>query len=88
MADKSADLAGPGIGSYRELERVLPGGYGSLLSRRDTQRAIVAVKQSIEENLCRELNHLVSLCRSSSTLRVASTTCLTVTPFGTRRPRH
>jgi aspartate--ammonia ligase len=59
MADKRADLAGPGIGSYRELEQVLPSGYESLLSRRDTQRAIFAVKQYIEENLCRELNLLM-----------------------------
>ncbi len=59
MADKRADLAGPGIGSYRELEQVLPRDYRSLLSRRDTQRAIFAVKQHIEENLCRELNLLM-----------------------------
>jgi aspartate--ammonia ligase len=56
MADKRADLAGPGIGSYPELEKVLPAGYRSLLSPRDTQRAIFAVKQYIEDNLCRELN--------------------------------
>jgi aspartate--ammonia ligase len=56
MADKRADLAGPGIGSYDELEGALPNGYRSLLTRRDTQRAIFAVKQYIEENLCRELN--------------------------------
>jgi aspartate--ammonia ligase len=59
MADKRADLAGPGIGSYDELERVLPCGYRSLLTPRDTQRAIFAVKQYIEENLCRELNLLM-----------------------------
>jgi aspartate--ammonia ligase len=56
MASKRADLAGPGIGSYRELERVLPRGYRSLLTPRDTQRAIFALKHYIEENLCRELN--------------------------------
>lgn len=56
MASKRADLAGPGIGSYRELERMLPRGYRSLLSPRDTQRAIFAVKRYIEDNLCRELN--------------------------------
>ena len=59
MADKRADLAGPGIGTYSELERVLPSDYRSLLSPRDTQRAIFAVKRYIEENLCRELKLLM-----------------------------
>jgi aspartate--ammonia ligase len=53
---KKADLAGPGIGDYRELEKILPDDYTSLLSPRDTQRAILAVKQYIEENLSRELS--------------------------------
>jgi len=56
MSDKKADLAGPGIGSYDELEKVLPRDYNSLLSPKDTQRAIFAVKSYIEENLCKELN--------------------------------
>lgn len=56
MGDKRADLAGPGIGDYAELERVLPAGYRSLLTPRDTQRAIFAVKHYIEQELCRELN--------------------------------
>lgn len=56
MAAKKADLAGPGIGSYEELEKILPHDYSSLLDRRDTQRAIFAVKNDIEENLCKELN--------------------------------
>ncbi|MEW6443745.1 MAG: aspartate--ammonia ligase [bacterium] len=53
---KQADLAGPGIGDYAELEKILPAGYDSLLSPRDTQCAIYAVKDYIEENLCKELN--------------------------------
>ncbi|PKN63430.1 MAG: aspartate--ammonia ligase [Deltaproteobacteria bacterium HGW-Deltaproteobacteria-15] len=53
---KKADLAGPGIGDYRELEKILPNDYSSLLSPKDTQKAVFAVKQYIEENLCRELN--------------------------------
>jgi len=56
MADKKADLAGPGIGDYDELARVLPRDYTSLLSPRDTQEAVFAVKAYIEENLCKELN--------------------------------
>jgi len=56
MADKKADLAGPGIGDYDELERILPQDYASLLSPKDTQKAIFAAKDYIEENLCKELN--------------------------------
>jgi aspartate--ammonia ligase len=56
MVDKKADLAGPGIGNYEELEKVLPQDYNSLLSPKDTQQAITIVKQYIENNLCRELN--------------------------------
>ncbi|MHC4269760.1 MAG: aspartate--ammonia ligase [Planctomycetota bacterium] len=56
MADKPKDLAGPGIGNYEELERVLPQGYNSLLTPRETQKALFAVKNHIEENICKELN--------------------------------
>jgi len=56
VKDKRADLAGPGSGTYEELERVLPTGYRSALDRRQTQRAIFTLKQHIEEGLCRELN--------------------------------
>ncbi len=55
-ADKRADLAGPGIGNYEDLERILPRDYHSLLTPKETQKAIFAVKNYIEENLCRELN--------------------------------
>jgi len=53
---KQADLAGPGIGNYTELERVLPNDYRSLLDRRDTQKAIYQVKRYIADNLCQVLN--------------------------------
>ncbi len=56
MADKKADLAGPGIGDYAELEKILPKDYKSLLSPKETQLATYAVKDYIEENLCKELN--------------------------------
>ena len=56
MTDKEKDLAGPGIGNYDELEKVLPQGYNSLLTPRETQKALFAVKNYIEENVCRELN--------------------------------
>jgi aspartate--ammonia ligase len=54
--DKKADLAGPGIGNYKDVEKILPRNYRSLLNPKDTQRAIYAVKNYIEENLCKELN--------------------------------
>ncbi len=53
---KRADLAGPGIGSYEEVERVLPRDYTSLLSPRQTQEAIFGLRRYIEDGLCRELN--------------------------------
>ncbi len=53
---KQADLAGPGIGNYTELERVLPNDYRSLIDRRDTQKAIYQVKRYIADNLCQALN--------------------------------
>jgi len=56
MADKKADLAGPGIGDYAELEKILPQDYNSLLSPKETQLATYAVKDYIEENMCKELN--------------------------------
>ena len=55
-SDKKADLAGPGIGDYKELEKILPADYHSLLTPKETQQAIFQVKRYIEDNLCRELN--------------------------------
>ena len=56
MSDKRADLAGPGIGTYEELEKILPNDYHSILNPKDTQKAIFAIKTYIEEQLCKELN--------------------------------
>jgi len=56
MQDKKADLAGPGIGDYAELEKILPANYDSILNPKETQQAIFAVKRYIEENLCKQLN--------------------------------
>ena len=54
--DKQADLAGPGIGNYEDLEKVLPDDYISVLTPKETQRALYAAKNYIEENLNKELN--------------------------------
>jgi len=58
MFDKRADLAGPGIGDYQELEKALPQDYDSLLTPKETQKAIFAAKSFIEERLCEAL-HLI-----------------------------
>ena len=56
LEDKRADLAGPGIGSYEQVADVLPKNYHSLLTPRETQEALSAVKTYIENGLSKELN--------------------------------
>jgi aspartate--ammonia ligase len=56
MGDKKADLAGPGISTYEEVEKVLPTNYKSILNPKETQIAISEVKNYIEKNLSKELN--------------------------------
>jgi aspartate--ammonia ligase len=56
MLDLKADLAGPGIGNYIEVEKAFPDGYRALLSPMERMKAVFAIKNYIEENLCRELN--------------------------------
>lgn len=56
MSNKVADLAGPGIGTYEEVEKSLPTDYKSLLTPMETMKALFAIKGYIEENLCKELN--------------------------------
>jgi aspartate--ammonia ligase len=54
--DKRADLAGPGVSTYAEVEKVLPDNYKSILDPKETQIALRAVKRYIEDNLNKELN--------------------------------
>ncbi len=54
--NKQADLAGPGISTYEEVAKILPKNYKSLLTPRETMKALFGVKNYIEENLCKELN--------------------------------
>ncbi len=56
MELKQADLAGPGIGDYDEIDRILPNDYASLLTPNETQRALFDVKRYIEEGLAEALN--------------------------------
>ncbi len=53
---KEADLAGPGIGTYEEIERILPKDYVPLLTPRETQEAIFETKRYIADKLCKALN--------------------------------
>jgi aspartate--ammonia ligase len=54
--DKTADLAGPGISTYEEVEKILPTDYTPLLTPLKRMQALFAAKNYIEENLCKELN--------------------------------
>jgi len=56
MGDKKADLAGPGIGTYEDVEKVLPTNYKPILNPKETQIALAEVKRYIEKNLGKELN--------------------------------
>ncbi|MBU0509703.1 aspartate--ammonia ligase [bacterium] len=56
MSDKKADLAGPGIGTYEEVEKILPNDYEPLLNPKETQIAIAKLKRFIEDGLCKALN--------------------------------
>jgi aspartate--ammonia ligase len=55
VTPKEADLAGPGIGDYDELGRVLPDDYAPLLLPRETMQALYPAKRLIEDRLCEEL---------------------------------
>src|SRR4030043_299885 len=56
MADKKADLAGPVISTYPEVEKILPADYHPILPPKERMKALFEIKKYIEENLCRELN--------------------------------
>ena len=53
---KVADLAGPGISTYPEVDKILPKDYKSLLDPKETQHAVHSLKRYIEDNLNKELN--------------------------------
>lgn len=56
MADKTADLAGPGISTYEEVEKILPDDYQAILPPLKRMEGLFAVKDYIEKNLNKELN--------------------------------
>jgi len=56
IGDKKADLAGPGISTYEEVDKILPNDYEALLPPLERMKALFAIKEFIEKNLCKELN--------------------------------
>jgi aspartate--ammonia ligase len=56
MTDKEADLAGPGVSTYEEVDKILPMDYKPLLDPKETMKAVHKIKCFIEENLSKELN--------------------------------
>ncbi|MCP4230391.1 MAG: aspartate--ammonia ligase [bacterium] len=56
MSDKKADLAGPGIGNYADIEKILPTDYEPLLDAKKRMHALFDVKEYIEDNMAKELN--------------------------------
>jgi len=69
VESKKADLAGPGIGNYTDVEKILPRDYHPLLNPKETQQAIFQVKRFIVDNLCKELNLMMVEVRSSAVRR-------------------
>ncbi|MCC7388755.1 MAG: aspartate--ammonia ligase [Phycisphaerales bacterium] len=59
---KQADLAGPGIGDYADIKKILPADYTPLLDPRETQLALYEAKRYIEDHLCKELNLMMVQC--------------------------
>ncbi|MGD8439412.1 MAG: aspartate--ammonia ligase, partial [Holophagae bacterium] len=56
MSDKTADLAGPGISTYEEVEKILPDDYQPLQSPLQRMKALYEIKGFIEKGLAEELN--------------------------------
>jgi aspartate--ammonia ligase len=54
--DKKSDLAGPGISTYEEVDKILPNDYEAALPPLERMKALYVIKDYIEKNLSRELN--------------------------------
>ncbi len=54
--DKKADLAGPGVSTYKEVAKILPNDYKPLQHPMERMKALFVIKEYIEKNLCKELN--------------------------------
>ncbi len=61
-ADKKADLAGPGVSTYEDVDQILPNDYQPALPPLQRMEALYEVKDYIEKNLCKALNlHMVQV---------------------------
>ncbi len=56
MNDKKADLAGPGISTYEEVEKILPTDYMPLQKPKERMKAIYMIKEYLEKGLAEALN--------------------------------
>ncbi len=53
---KVADLAGPGISTYEEVEKILPNNYAPLQTPMERMKALYMIKDYIEKGLAEALN--------------------------------
>jgi len=53
---KVADLAGPGISTYEEVEKILPNDYTPLQAPKERMKALYMIKDYIEKGLAEALN--------------------------------
>jgi aspartate--ammonia ligase len=56
VTGKEADLAGPGVSTYEEVDKILPNDYEPLLAPMERMKAVYAIKDYIEKGLCEALN--------------------------------
>ncbi len=56
MNVKQSDLAGPGISTYEEVQKVLPDNYRALLPPLKRMKAVYMIKEYIEKGLAEALN--------------------------------
>ena len=56
VRDKKQDLAGPGISTYEEVDKILPNDYQAILPPLERMRALYVIKNYIEKHLCEALN--------------------------------
>ncbi len=56
MYDKKSDLAGPGISTYEEVNKILPDNYQALLPPLKRMEALFLIKDYIEKGLAEALN--------------------------------
>lgn len=56
MKTKRSDLAGPGISTYEEVDKILPDNYSPLLPPLQRMKAVYRIKEFIEKGLSEKLN--------------------------------